>query len=268
MRPTGRVLATIALALACGEARADDFAGEVIGATFKLFHPNCTSTCFLVQRDESDKAHYLVTAAHGLERIKGETAVLVLREQKVDGGFARHDHRIPIRRGETALWVRHPELDVGVLRLADPLPLPVRALPLAAIADEARLVAEGLGTCSPLFILTYPERFEANDAAFPVARQGIIADHPFLPVQPHRRFLADFTAFGGDSGGPVFVRAKDGRALVIGIVLAQFRHDEKVETKYEERMIHHPLGLGSVLYPQFVRETIEKAAEQAADKAG
>jgi hypothetical protein len=47
---------------------------------------------------------------------------------------------------------------------------------------------------------------------------------------------------------------------MIGILVAQFRHDEQVKSENEERTIHHPLGLGSVLYPQFVRETIENAA--------
>jgi hypothetical protein len=49
--------------------------------------------------------------------------------------------------------------------------------------------------------------------------------------------------------------------LLIGIVLAQFRHDERVTVEYEERNIHHPLGLGSVLHAQFVRDTIERAAK-------
>ena len=49
--------------------------------------------------------------------------------------------------------------------------------------------------------------------------------------------------------------------MLIGIVLAQFRHDERVTVEYEERNIHHPLGLGSVLHAQFVRDTIERAAK-------
>jgi hypothetical protein len=55
--------------------------------------------------------------------------------------------------------------------------------------------------------------------------------------------------------------------LLIGLVLAQFRHDEQVTTEYEERSIHHPLGLGSVLHAQFVRDTIERAAKPDATEA-
>jgi hypothetical protein len=95
----------------------------------------------------------------------------------------------------------------------------------------------------------------------------IIASHPFLPIQAHHTYLADFTAFGGDSGGPVFVAGGQGHPLLIGLVLAQFRHDEQVTTEYEERSIHHPLGLGSVLHAQFVRDTIERAAKPDATEA-
>ncbi len=257
------ILAVVIVILPVRAVLAADFATEVVQATFKLFHPDSTSTCFLVRRDKSDKAVYLVTAGHSMERIKGEKAILVLREKKADGTYVRRDHPVPIRRGDKPLWVRHPKDDLAVLRLSEPLPIPAGALPLAALADEARMKKEGLHTCSSIFVLTYPKCFEANNAAFPVARQGIVADHPFPATQPHHRFLADFTAFAGDSGGPVFVRAKDGGPLVLGVVLAQFRHDEKVKTEYEERTIHHPLGLGTVLYAQFVRDTIEKAAELA-----
>jgi secreted trypsin-like serine protease len=170
-------------------------------------------------------------------------------------------HTVAVRRGVKALWVRHATEDVAVLRLSEPPPVPVAALPLSAIADEASLTVAGLHICSPLLVLTYPQRFEANDAGFAVARQGIIASHPFLPIQAHHTYLADFTTFGGDSGGPVFVAGAQGHPLLIGIVLAQFRHDEQVTTEYEERSIHHPLGLGSVLHAQFVRDTIERAAK-------
>ena len=52
-----------------------------------------------------------------------------------------------------------------------------------------------------------------------------------------------------------------------GIVLAQYRHDEQVRMEYEERTIHHPLGLGSVLHSQFVRDTMELAFKQEEARA-
>ncbi len=257
-----RVIAVLLLGLpGYAVSLAGDFATEMLDATFKLFHADSTGTCFLVRREPSDPALYLVTAAHVLEGNKGDTAILVLREQGADGAWQRRDHTIAIRRDGKPLWLRHANEDTAVLRLAERPPVPVSALPLSAFADEACLSASGLHICSPLFVLTYPQRFEANNAGFAVARQGIIASHPFLPIQKHHTYLVDFTTFAGDSGGPVFVSGKDGHPLLVGIVLAQFRHDERVTTEYEERIIHHPLGLGSVLHAQFIRDTVEQAAK-------
>jgi hypothetical protein len=163
--------------------------------------------------------------------------------------------------------VRHPKDDTAVLRLTEPLPVPVGTIPISAIADEARLTAAGLHICSPLFVLTYPKTFEANGAGFPVARQAIVASHPLAPIAQKHSFLADFTTFGGDSGGPAFVADAEGRLLVIGMVFAQFRHDEQVKSEYEERSIHYPLGLGEVLHAQFVRDTIEQAAKPSGEKS-
>lgn len=246
--------------LVAGRGLAADFADAVIGATFKLYHPDSTSACMLVSRGQDDPGIYLVTTAHTLERTKGESVLLVLRERTESGAHRRHDHKILVRRGKEALWTRHPDEDVAALRIEAALPLPVEPLPVSALAEDRRLADEGLGTCSPLFLLTYPHRFEANDAGFPVARQGIIASHPFPAVGGKPRFVADFSAYAGDSGGPVFVRSKTGEALVIGIVLARFHHDEKVKTEVEERTIHHPLGLGSVLEARIVRDTLDLAA--------
>jgi hypothetical protein len=257
-----RVILTLFVGIITGTlAPAADFATEMLEATHKLFHVNSTGTCVLVRRGAPDQSLYVVTAAHVLERTKGDTAIVVLRERREDGSFQRRDHTIPIRREGKPLWVRHATEDAAVLRLAEAPPVPVSALPLTAIADEAQLIASGLHICSPLFVLTYPQRFEGNAAGFAVARQGIIASHPLLPVQRHHTFFADFTTFAGDSGGPVFVAGKDAHPLLVGIVLAQSRHDERVKTEYEERVLHHPLGLGTVLHAQFVRDTIELAAK-------
>lgn len=261
-----RIAPHIVAFLALAATATADFATEMIDATFKLFDPAVTGTSFLIRREAPDTALYLVTAGHMLKGTKADTATLVLRERLDDGTYKRRDHTIPIRRDGKRLWVRHEKDDVAVLRLADPLPVPVGTIPVAALADEATLKASRIGLTSQLYVLTYPKAFEANEAGFPVARQGIIASHPLLPLGKKHSYLADFTAFGGDSGGPVFIAGPEGHPLIIGMVFAQFRHDEQIKSEYEERSIHYPLGLGDVLHAQYIRETIELAAKPDAPK--
>lgn len=270
-------LATWLVALILHPALAADFATDVMNATFKFYDPDSTATCFLVRREPPDTANYLVTAAHVMEEVKGRTAVLVLRTPKADGTFARRDYTLTLRTNGRPLWVRHPTEDVAVLRLTAPLPEPVAALPESALADEARFKQSGVHICSPLFVLTYPTRLEANDAAFPIARRGIFASAPLLPMPvtsglmpkskkstPPVTFLADFTTFAGDSGGPVFIEAADGSPLVVGIVLARSFQDLKHKDEYGEALVHYPLGLGIILHAQCVRDTLAAAAKPAA----
>ncbi len=260
MKPLPALIAAfLLLLLPC--ARATDFATQVLDSTFKFFHPDSTSTCTLIKR-ENDPALYLVTCGHTLERTKGETAVLVLREAQADGTYNRRDHTITIRRGETALWTKHEKQDVAVLKLEGELPVKVTGLPESALLDEAALKATGVHVCSPLFVLTYPQRFEANGAGFPVARQGIFASPPLLPVASHPTFLGDFTTFAGDSGGPVFFPVADGsRPLIAGIVIGQHHHEVKSSKgEYEESTTRIPLGMGIILHAIYIREVVEAAA--------
>ena len=241
-------------------------AEQVLGSTFKLYNAESTATCFLVQTEAPDSAIYVATAAHVLESAKGDTSILVLREGKADGSFARRDWNLTIRREGKPVWTKHPQQDVAVLRLTETPPVPTAALPFSLLADEAALKASGVHICSPLFILTYPQRHEANSAGFPVARQGIFASPPLLPIAGHPTFQADFTTFSGDSGGPVFITGPKETPLIVGLVLAQMRHDEKVKTEYEESTLHHPLGLGQVLHAHYLRETITEADRAASGK--
>jgi len=255
------IAVVLALLLASGQpAFAADFATQVMEATFKLYHPDSTATCFLMQRETPDASLYLVTAAHVLERTKGETATLVLRAAQPDGSYERRDHPIPVRTGETPRWVKHATQDVAVLRLIDPLPVPVSSLSEAILANAERLKASGVHVCSPLYVLTYPQRFEANGAGLPIARQAIFASPPTIPVVNHPTFFADFTTFAGDSGGPAFVATAEDRPLLVGIVLAQSHQEEKTTGEYEEKLIRRPLGIGTVLHAHYIRETLEAAS--------
>ena len=113
---TPKVLALLGVTLSFLSTASADFATEIFEATFKLFDPAVTGTCFLVRRAEPDQAIYLVTAAHMLEGTKADQATIVLRERCEDGTFKRHDHAVAVRRDGKAMWVRHPEDEIGVVR--------------------------------------------------------------------------------------------------------------------------------------------------------
>ncbi|QDU58402.1 S1 family peptidase [Aeoliella mucimassa] len=242
-----------------GPLWAENFATQMYAATFKLYHPDSTSTCFLVQGSDGSAGYYLVTTAHTLERTSGPTATLVLRKELESGDWERLDFTVKIREGDTPLWTRHAEQDVAVLRLPDEVPVPIAPLPMSCLASSEQLAASGVDVCSPLYVLTYPGRFEANKAGFSVARKGMFASSPRLPTDLHPTFLADFITFAGDSGGPVFIATNEQQTpLVVGMVLTRNFYDVRTTNEYGEQLVHHPMHLGGVLHACYVRETIQQ----------
>ena len=116
---------------------------------------------------------------------------------------------------------------VAVMRVELPAEAAVVGIPLDCLATEEVLKEVHLHVASSLYVLGFPTRFEANSA-------GLV-------------FTSDSRLKEAAEAAP---------PLVIGMVLAQFRHDEKINTLYEERVVHEPLGLANVLQAQYVRETI------------
>ncbi len=270
-----RAAAVLAILLAVAGAPAqDDAPSRMIRATVKIFHKDSVGTGFLVAPpvDPGASRAVLVTAKHVLEKTPADEVLLVMRKTLPDGSYRRQDVPARIRAAGKPLWVSHATEDVAALMVDVPGDVAIEPLPFSTIAAERDLVTSRLHTGSEGWVLGFPTRFEANAAGFPVCRHASIASFPLTPVQPHRTFLADFCTFSGDSGGPMFVadpRAKDPVAappLVIGLVSAHFRHDEEVKTLFEERTIHHSLNLSKIIHAEFIRETIARAAEDAATR--
>lgn len=240
---------------------ASDFATEMMEATFKVDNDGSYATCFLVRREAPDTALYLATVAHAFDDTTNNTVTLVLRKPKPDGTYERVDHTLALRRNGKPLWVRHENYDVAVMRLSEPLPVQVPALPASALADEARLKAAGARLCSPLFILAYPQGLEADRSGLPVARHATFASPPSFPSATHPTFLADYTAFKGDSGAPAFVSTADGtHALIAGMVVEQHYFDSDLRGLNQSHYIRTPLGVVKILHAQHIRDTLELAA--------
>ena len=246
---------------------AADGATTLLECTFKIFNRSSTATCFLLHPDDAPTNVFLVTGGHVFAKMTNDEALLVLRVSGTNDTYSRKDYPLKVKRNNKSAWYQHPKEDIAVLRLpADPQQS-FPSLPFSCLADEKTLKKLDLHICSDVSIFGYPTRFEANNAGFPIGRHGCIASHPLMPVTTNKFFLVDFNTFEGDSGGPVFV-VNHGQPVILGMVLAQFRHDERIKTLDEERIIHTPLGISKVVHAAFIREAVQAATTNSFPSVG
>jgi hypothetical protein len=119
-----------------------------------------------------------------------------------------------------------------------------------------------------LACLGYPHRVEANEAGFPILRNGPIASFPLLPTRANKTFLLSTNTFEGDSGGPVYLagprRSSPGKdkpkevRLILGLVTGQYFLDEEMKMIYGTTKIRHRLGLAIVVHAVFIKETLDR----------
>ena len=176
-------------------------------STFRIGDERTVGTAFVLGRpfagDPTKLAYVLITAAHVLEDMKGQQAILFLRKQ-VEGEFQKLPFPLRIRDGEKPLWTKHPKADVAVMYIALPSDADIQLLPTDLLASDAMLAEFEIHPGDALSCLGYPYGAEANDAGFPILRSGQIASYPLTPSSKHPTFLFDFRVFGGNSGGPVY----------------------------------------------------------------
>jgi len=235
----------------------------LLAATFKIASKESSGTCFLVEPPPSsgwsNGVVIVLTAAHVLQEAPGDECRIVLREKRPDGAFLRHEVPLPIRSGEKPLWVQHPDEDVAAVKLTLPSDVSCQPLPLDQLARANDFTNGNIRLGSATWIFCFPAHLEANDAGFPVLRHGSIASLPLLPLSSNRTFLVDYNTFGGDSGAPVMMEERGGprpQALIIGLILGMERQTDKVSMPFEERTVHHPLGLAIVAHSEVLRQTV------------
>jgi hypothetical protein len=178
-----------------------------------------------------DRAYYvLITAAHVLNNIKGDTANLRVRFS--DGkSFRAEDWPIKIRNGEKNLYVTHKNADVSALYVNMPDKLDVTILPTGLLADDSVLAEYEIHPGDELLCLGYPLGVSSK-FWFPILRSGKIASYPILPTDLNSTFYFDFNVFEGNSGGPVYFVGHDRTyggsthlaqtiQFVVGLVTAQ-----------------------------------------------
>jgi hypothetical protein len=203
--------------------------------------------------------YVLVTAAHVLEDIREDFAILNLRVAKGQNEWSRLRLHIKIRRDGKPVWTKHPEEDVAAMYLL--LPEGVAPLQLSAklLADDDMLRNYGIHPGDNLSCLGFPLGIESGKEGFPILRSGKIASFPLLPTKKTKTFLFDFEVFEGNSGGPVYFvdsnRTYDGvlhlgqtNQFVVGLVKGLMVRPEMVNDI--------PLKLAEVIHASLIKETI------------
>jgi hypothetical protein len=244
--------------LACSACCAAEFTlNDAVLATFKIANSGSTATAYLI-RLEPDR-RVLVSAAHTFEKMKGDDCKLVMRTPNADGTYTRHEVELKVRADGKPLWHKHSGVDLAMLDFVPPKEFESLGIPLETVADAEEL-KERVPAGQYVRLLCFPATFEANGAGFPIVRQGVIATFPIAPAAQQKTFMIDYTAFGGDSGGPVFaVLEGTGKLKLVGTVISRQWSDEHVHVSEEEdRIIKHPFGLGTAINSVLLRELFEQ----------
>jgi hypothetical protein len=133
-------------------------------------------------KDNPTKGSFLlITAAHVLNEISGDSATLVLRRKASDGTFEKVPFEITIRHGWSNVYKTHPYADVAVMYLSVPIGLDPMILPTSMLAEDAQLEAIDIHPGDELMCLGFPLATDEN--TFPVIRSGILASYPITPTK-------------------------------------------------------------------------------------
>jgi hypothetical protein len=271
---SSRVRLALSLALLAGWAsqlagEETDFATALMTSTIKIEGEGSTGTGFLLEQphggDSARAACILVTTAHVLAQLPGETVTLHLRRRSGER-FERLPVPLRVRRAGRPLWVQHPVADVAVMPVALPAEAHVVLTGCDRLATDETLAELAIGPGEEVLVLGFPFGAESSAAGFPILRGGRIASYPLLPTRDLRTFLMDFPVFTGNSGGPVFITSAsrrrgaslDGKGFgwVLGLV-SRLRQVRERRTSLDETVMTHSLSLAVVVHASFVREVIE-----------
>lgn len=255
-------------------AHGEDVASELMRSTFKIqgqaANGQLTSgTVFVLGRKMTTNsiAFVLVTAAHVLDDIKSDQAVIFLRTKNGEA-FQKVAYPINIRSNSQQLWIRHSDVDLAIMPIGLPRTADIRLLSTDLIATDDQLKRFEIRPGDELLVLGFPLGAESNDAGFPILRSGRVASYPITPTTVTKTFLLDFQVFRGNSGGPVLLMSDSrvygggthgGRVqMVMGVVSQEMSKIERVTSYDEESLKKHPLALGVVVHGGFIRDLLSQ----------
>jgi len=241
-------------------------------STFKIEGLGSLGTAFVLGRpfpNEPSKARYvLVTAAHVLEDIKGDTAVIHLRFRQGPSQWSRLPYPIQIRDGQHPLWLKHPQADVAVMYIRVPKDVAIPLRSVALLADDRMLAQFEIHPGDELKCLGYPFGAESSPAGFPILRSGKISSYPLIPTSDIKTFLFDFRIFSGNSGGPVYFvesnRTYGGSThlgqtiqFIVGLVSQEQVLKQPIAEPYVKGERQYQLGLAQVVHASLIKQAID-----------
>jgi hypothetical protein len=215
----------------------------------------------------SGKGMYvLTTAAHVLQEMQGDTAILHFRQKMNGTDWERHPIPLSIRANGQPLWTKHPNADVAVMYVRLPEPAGIPLISTDLLADDKSLSELEIHPGDTLECLGYPFGMESSDAGFPILRSGKIASYPLLPTARTKTFLLDFNVFKGNSGGPVYMveSTRTTRNMtrlgtiyfIAGLVTEEKSFSEQFVGQYSAELHQYQLGLAVVVHASLIKEAI------------
>jgi len=242
-------------------------------STFKIEGTGSCGSCFIVGKPSKEKhISYLilVTAAHVLENISGETAVIYLRKKRNDNIFEKFPFPIKIRNRNNPLWTKNKNgKDIAVMNVNLPIEnnnADLRIVSTDLFADDKYYSDFEIHPGDEMYCLGFPMGAEANQAGFPVLRSGRIASFPLTPMVTYPTFLLDFKVYKGNSGGPVYFadtnRIVNGKIstvrFIAGLVSQEYNVTEKIQSQYEKTEKTYPLSLAVIIHASYIKDTINQ----------
>jgi Trypsin-like peptidase domain len=207
----------------------------------------------------------IVTAAHVLDEIGGDTATLIVRRPASDGTYTPYPFQLPIRKQGVPLYVKHNSADVAVMYADLPDDVPMTGVLPNFLVDDTRLTDIEVHPGDEAFVLGFPLNAQAP-GGFPILRSGHIASYPLVPEKIVKQFNLDVFLFGGNSGGPVYFsypnRLFKGAVhfgIEQGILGLIIQSTNSALPGYNGTS----LNFGVVLPAQFIREAIDSLPPKA-----
>lgn len=248
------------LAFAANAATAEPLEDAIRG-TLRITEGSSSATAFIVDLGEGVKDEQrrfaLVTAAHVFQEMEGESCTLHYRVPHEAKGSTRLEIRLKFRNDGEPLWVRHATTDAAAIFVELPENADVEPFEIDQIASEALFDSKTIHVGQEVYVPCFPAKIESNDAGFPILRKGSIASFPLSRPTVGDSILIDYSHFGGDSGAPVTATI-DGRPVVIALATAMIRQMNKIESEFEERTTHTPIGLATAVRSVLILEMLEK----------